>query len=67
MHVTGIDLSRNNITIAKEKENKTLQFKIWDMRDKFKKTPLISSSTSLLLLVILKQMKMNKRPLMQWP
>ena len=37
MHVTGIDLSRNNITIAKEKENKTLQFKIWDMRDKFKK------------------------------
>ena len=36
MNVVGIDLSNNNINIAKQEENKNLQFKIWDMRNVFK-------------------------------
>ena len=37
MDVLGIDLSSNNINIAKAKENKNLKFEIWDMRNIFKK------------------------------
>lgn len=36
MHVTGIDLSKNNISFAKKNKNKNLQFKVWDMRKVFK-------------------------------
>ncbi len=36
MDVVGIDLSTNNINIAKRDTNKTLQFAIHDMRNKFR-------------------------------
>ena len=37
MNVVGIDLSTNSINAAKKHENKTLQFKVHDMREVFKK------------------------------